>query len=128
MSKTAQRLLAAYACIVSSILLFVLFQGGPFHKPTSFDEITVERINLVEADGTLRMAISNHDRVGKAMELLLCSWLNALRRGEAARFFTRMSIRPPCASTRSAVSSVMAIVWRPLIMYQCKNCSSGGDA
>jgi hypothetical protein len=30
--------------------------------PNNFKEITAERINIVEKDGTLRMAISNHER------------------------------------------------------------------
>src|SRR5204862_1297837 len=29
----------------------------------SFDQITVHRINIVEPDGTLRMVISNHDKL-----------------------------------------------------------------
>jgi hypothetical protein len=55
--------LRAYV-VVSSLMLVVLttaaFRQRPAPGPT---EITVERINIVDRDGTLRMVISNKDRM-----------------------------------------------------------------
>ena len=58
------RLLQAYA-IVSS-LVFVFFAVAALGQPASsqkIDELTVQRINVVDANGTLRMVISNKDRM-----------------------------------------------------------------
>jgi hypothetical protein len=54
------RILKAYA-ITSSLLILALFVMGAAdnHKKEKLDEIDVQRINVVEADGTLRMVISN---------------------------------------------------------------------
>jgi hypothetical protein len=58
------RLLRAHA-VVSSLLLVVLataaFRQGA--TTTKFDELTVGRINVVDADGTLRLVLSNRDRM-----------------------------------------------------------------
>jgi hypothetical protein len=43
------------------VLAASAFRQSP--KPTNLGEITVERINVVDADGTLRMVISNKDRM-----------------------------------------------------------------
>jgi hypothetical protein len=55
--------LRAYA-IVSSLVLIVL-AATAFRQagPQRFSEIDVERINLKDADGTLRMVIANKDRM-----------------------------------------------------------------
>jgi hypothetical protein len=58
------RFLRAYA-IVTSLILVVL-SAAAFRqatRPTNLGEINVERINVVDADGTLRMVISNKDRM-----------------------------------------------------------------
>lgn len=58
------RLLQAYALL--SALAFVLLAAAAFRQapaPQRFDEITVGRINVVDADGTLRLVISNKDRM-----------------------------------------------------------------
>lgn len=54
------RILKAYA-ITSSLLILALFVMGAAndHKKEKLDEIDVQRINVVEPDGTLRMVISN---------------------------------------------------------------------
>ena len=54
------RILRAYA-ITSSLLILALFVMGAAndHKKEKLDEIDVQRINVVEPDGTLRMVISN---------------------------------------------------------------------
>ena len=58
------RFLRAYA-IVNSIVLTVLataaFRQSP--APQKFDEITVQRMNVVDANGTLRLVVSNKDRM-----------------------------------------------------------------
>ncbi len=57
------RVLRAYACV--SLLLFgALFfiAARTSSQKTKFDEIDVERINIVEKDGTLRLTISNNER------------------------------------------------------------------
>jgi len=55
--------LRAYA-LVTSLILIVL-AGAAFRQttPQKFGEISVERINLVDADGTLRMVIANKARM-----------------------------------------------------------------
>ena len=57
------RFLRAYA-LTSSLILVVLCTAA-FHQTTTtqkFDEITVGRMNVVDADGKLRLVISNKDR------------------------------------------------------------------
>ena len=55
--------LRAYA-LVTSLILIVL-AGAAFRQttPQKFGEISVERLNLVDADGTLRMVIANKARM-----------------------------------------------------------------
>jgi hypothetical protein len=54
------RVLKFYA-IVSSLLIIALFVMGAANerKKEKLDEIDVQRINVIEPDGTLRMVISN---------------------------------------------------------------------
>jgi hypothetical protein len=57
------RFLKIYSMIVTAFCGFVVLSG--FVRPDTqqaFAEIDVERINIVEADGTLRMVISNQER------------------------------------------------------------------
>ncbi len=57
------RLLKIYSVLVTALCGIVLLTG--FAQPRArqaFEEIDVERINIVEADGTLRMVISNQER------------------------------------------------------------------
>lgn len=57
------RLLKAYAVLTTGVLVVLLFTGLTSRRGReSFEEIDVERINIVEADGTLRMVISNQAR------------------------------------------------------------------
>jgi hypothetical protein len=44
---------------VNALVAVLLLTGFASSKSTTFDEITVHRINVVEPDGTLRMVISN---------------------------------------------------------------------
>lgn len=58
------RLLQAYTALSSLVLVFLAVAA--FTQPSApqkFDEITVQRINLVDNDGTLRMVMANKDRM-----------------------------------------------------------------
>jgi hypothetical protein len=58
------RLLHAY--VVTTLLVFVVLTVSAFRqpaKPQNLGEITAERINIVDADGTLRLVISNKERM-----------------------------------------------------------------
>jgi len=53
-----------------SLMVLGLFNGILFlivcrssQQPTRFEEIDVERINIVEKDGTLKLALFNSDRL-----------------------------------------------------------------
>ena len=57
------RFLRAYALL--NTLVMVVLATAAFRQtaPQKFDEINAQRINIVDADGTLRMVISNKDRM-----------------------------------------------------------------
>ena len=55
----AQRMLVSYSSVLTLALLAMLVSGFTARKVTSFDEISVQRINIVEPDGTLRTIISS---------------------------------------------------------------------
>jgi hypothetical protein len=58
------RVLEVYAAITSCA--FIVLATAAFRQtsaPQRFDEITVQRINVVDASGTLRLVISNKDRM-----------------------------------------------------------------
>src|SRR6266498_1791024 len=57
------RLLKAYAFGATLLLVVLMFAGlGQTNQKTKFTEIDVERINVVEKDGKLKMVISNKER------------------------------------------------------------------
>lgn len=56
----SQRLLIAYSGVLTIVFAVTVFSGMAAPKTTTFDQITVHRINVVEPDGTLRMVVSNH--------------------------------------------------------------------
>lgn len=65
MRKTLRRqlwFLRVYV-IASSVLLILLATSAFRQSTQTFNEITVGRINVTDADGTLRMVISNKDRM-----------------------------------------------------------------
>jgi hypothetical protein len=66
MTLTRSRLTLLYAATVTSLLIFVAGTRAAQRNET-FDEITVHRINVVEADGSLRMVISNRSRLPGVM-------------------------------------------------------------
>lgn len=63
MKLSIQKVLIAYSAVLSTTFAVVLLMGAMSHRSQAFDEIQVHRINVVEPDGTLRMVISNHDRL-----------------------------------------------------------------
>lgn len=57
------RVLKAYAFVVTTLLGLLAFAGfNQANQKTKFTEIDVERINIVEKDGKLKMVISNGER------------------------------------------------------------------
>lgn len=58
------RLLKAYAILITLLLGVFMFAGfrQSSNQKTKFTEIDVERINIVEKDGKLKMVISNSER------------------------------------------------------------------
>ena len=51
--------LVAVSLFANGIVAVLLLTGFASSRPSTFDEITVHRINVVEPDGTLRMVISD---------------------------------------------------------------------
>ena len=59
-----QRFLTIYSGVLTFVFAVTVLSGFSLPtKPTTFDEINVRRINIVEPDGTLRMVISNHAKL-----------------------------------------------------------------
>jgi hypothetical protein len=58
------RFLRVYA-VINSIVLIVLATAAfrQSSAPQKFDEITIQRMNVVDANGTLRLVVSNKDRM-----------------------------------------------------------------
>jgi hypothetical protein len=56
-------LLRLYAVVNTLVVVVVATAAFRQASPQKFDEITVQRLNVVDADGTLRMVISNKDRM-----------------------------------------------------------------
>jgi hypothetical protein len=59
------RLLQIYTGIATLLLVFVVVAGfaQATSAPQKIDELTVQRLNVVDADGTLRFVLSNKDRM-----------------------------------------------------------------
>jgi hypothetical protein len=57
------RLLKAYACCSTLLFAVLIFVAAKGPGVTKFGEIDVERINIREKDGKLRLAIANTDRM-----------------------------------------------------------------
>jgi hypothetical protein len=57
------KILVVYSTVVTTLLAIFAVAGSAASKVQRFDEIDVHRINVREADGTLRMVISNHARL-----------------------------------------------------------------
>jgi hypothetical protein len=63
MRLSLQQILITYSAVLSTTFAVVVLMGAKSHRSQTFDEIEVHRISVVEPDGTLRMVISNHDRM-----------------------------------------------------------------
>lgn len=59
----SRRFLSVYSAVLTVTVTGLLFVAAVRPDSKKFDEITVHRINVVESDGTLRMVISDHDRL-----------------------------------------------------------------
>ncbi len=62
MHSPLQKYLIVYSSVVSTVLLATVLMGAK-SETRQFDEISVHRLNVTEPDGTLRMVISNKDRL-----------------------------------------------------------------
>lgn len=57
---STQRFLVAYSAVVTIAFAFVVFNGSALaSRKAKFEELDVQRVNVVEPDGTLRMVVSN---------------------------------------------------------------------
>lgn len=63
MRLSVQKFLLVYSAVVSTVLLCVVLLGAKKPGLAEFDELRVHRIDVVEPDGTLRLVISNKDRL-----------------------------------------------------------------
>ena len=57
------RILLAYSSVLTTLLTAFTLAGSAAVRVQRFDEIDVHRVNIREPDDTLRMVISNHDRL-----------------------------------------------------------------
>ena len=63
MRSFGHQFLTIYAATISTACAVLLLTGASAHRRQVFDEIRVHRMDVVEPDGTLRMVISNKDRL-----------------------------------------------------------------
>ncbi len=63
MNPIGQRVLVIYSGALTLLVALSLVAGFVRFKKSSETEITVQRINVVEPNGTLRMVISNHSKL-----------------------------------------------------------------
>jgi hypothetical protein len=68
MSKS-ERYLAIYSGALTAVFAVVLLTGAAAERKASFEEIDVQRINVREPDGTLRMVVSSMARFPDAIEM-----------------------------------------------------------
>lgn len=62
MAGKAQKYLVAYSGVLTLVFAVVVLTGATSTRSEGFDTIDVQRINVREADGTLRMVISSEGR------------------------------------------------------------------
>jgi hypothetical protein len=61
-TRLTERVLLIYSGVLTGVLSIVLLSGSGAPKAASFDQIDVQRINLVEPEGTIRLVISDKSR------------------------------------------------------------------
>lgn len=59
----SQNFLAIYSGVLTLVVVVTMLSGFSHHGSPRFDTITVQRINVVEPDGTLRMVLTNNRRL-----------------------------------------------------------------
>lgn len=59
----SQKVLAAYSGVLTLVFAVTMLSGFVDQRGARFDTITVQRINVVEPDGTLRMVLTNNRRL-----------------------------------------------------------------
>lgn len=62
MFTRSEKILGAYAGVLTGILAVIGLTGARSGAPGKFDTLDVQRINIREPDGTLRMVLSSHER------------------------------------------------------------------
>lgn len=63
MTPLLQKVLLGYASLTSTVLLGIVLLGAKQPRNATFDELHVQRIDVVEPDGTTRMVLSNKNRL-----------------------------------------------------------------
>ncbi|MEH3118954.1 MAG: hypothetical protein PGN25_15555 [Methylorubrum populi] len=63
MKLDASRAIGAYAAVTTLALAWLTLGANAGPKPATFDTIDIQRINVREPDGTLRMTIASRDRM-----------------------------------------------------------------
>ena len=63
MNPIGQRVLVIYSGVLTLLLALSVLTGFVQFKKPNPTEITVQRINVIEPDGSLRMVISNHSKL-----------------------------------------------------------------
>ena len=61
MKFDATRALITYSGLVTAAFLWILLSGAASPRTASFDTIDVQRINVRESDGSLRLVIASRD-------------------------------------------------------------------
>jgi hypothetical protein len=60
---SSQRFLVLYSGVLTTVFAVTMLSGFAEHeRKAKFEEITVQRINVIEPDGTLRLVISDRER------------------------------------------------------------------
>ena len=63
MTPLLQKVLLGYASLTSTVLLGLVLLGAKQPRNATFDELHVQRIDIVEPDGTTRMVLSNKSQL-----------------------------------------------------------------
>jgi hypothetical protein len=61
--RRIEKFLTIYSAVLTTVFVVMVLSGFAIHNKTKFREIDVQRVNVVEPDGTLRMIISNHAKL-----------------------------------------------------------------